>query len=172
MGIIERTVKVIACGINSSVQREYREGRVRSLFRESSLLICAGDTEEVWISANTFHVPRVNIQQHKAKYTQQPAFFIFSRAALLTDHPLMTAEGHRARQQQRRLFPAVRRLKENASGENGIYSYFLSLLSLWYRRQPLENVIIAQHGKNKSFKSSGCVFTIEMIGLTQEWELR
>lgn len=75
MGFIERTVKVIACGINSLVQQEFREGRVRSLFREPSLLICTGDTEEVWISANIFHVPRVNIQQHKAKYTQQPVFF-------------------------------------------------------------------------------------------------
>lgn len=45
------------------------------------------------------------------------------------DRPLTTAEGHWA-PQQHHLFPAVNRLKENAPGENGIFSYFLSLLSL------------------------------------------
>lgn len=155
-------------------QQESREVRGGSLFREWPLCLHflkksgTGDTENSEYQPTLF-----NIRYHKAKYTHQPAFFIFSRAALLTDRPLMTAAGHRARQQQCRLFPAEHRLKENASGENGIYSYFLSLLSLWYGRQPLENVIIPQHGETEKLQKLWMrVLRIKLIGLIRERGLR
>lgn len=143
-----------------------REARV-GLYPQSNPTLTCTSSWKVEPETRRIHHPAAESQIYP-----KACFFIFFRAAL-SGRRQLTAASHQAHQQQRHWIPAERLLKENASGEDGIYSNFLSLLSLWYRRQPLENVIILQHGETQGLQKLWmCVFRMELIELIGEWGLQ